>query len=121
MQLDRISELQQLFIVKRTTKEFGKNDFFVRRGQKNNHVGFILKGGFRYLGYTSDGKTRLSDTVLKMISLLIMPHSKSKKELPLMFNPYGIVPFYFLETKNSKHFTKIVVLLISGVKWRKPC
>lgn len=121
MQLDGISELQQLFIVKGTTKEFGKNDFLSGAGKKNDHVGFILKGRFRYLGYTSDGKTRLSVIVLKMISLLIMPHSKLKKELPLMFNPYGIVPFYFLQTKNSTHFTKIVVLLISGVKWRNPC
>jgi CRP-like cAMP-binding protein len=59
MELEGIAELIQFFIAKNTSKEYGKNEFFIQRGQKHNHVGFILKGGFRYLGYTSDGKEQI--------------------------------------------------------------
>ncbi len=59
MELEGIAELRQFFITKDTTREYGKNEFFMQRGQKHNHVGFILKGGFRYLGYTSEGKEQI--------------------------------------------------------------
>ncbi len=55
-ELDGIEKLRQLFIEKGIIKKFKKNDFFLQKGQKYNHIGFILKGGFRYLGYASDGK-----------------------------------------------------------------
>ena len=59
MELDGIAELRQFFTAKDSIKEYGKNEFFVQRGQKHNHIGFILKGGFRYLGNTSDGKEQI--------------------------------------------------------------
>ncbi|WP_321436849.1 Crp/Fnr family transcriptional regulator [uncultured Bacteroides sp.] len=59
MELEGIAELRQFFIAKGTTREYGKNEFFMQRGQKHNHLGFILKGGFRYLGYTSDGNGQI--------------------------------------------------------------
>lgn len=59
LELEGIAELREFFIRNGITKEFGKNDFFMQRGQKHNHVGFILKGGFRYLGYTSDGNEQI--------------------------------------------------------------
>ncbi len=31
----------------------------MQQGRKYNHVGFVLKGGFRYLGYTSEGKNQI--------------------------------------------------------------
>ena len=59
MELEGIAELRQFFIAKGTIKEYGKNELFMQQGQKHNHVGFILKGGFRYLSYTSDGKEQI--------------------------------------------------------------
>jgi len=61
MELEGIAELRQFFIAKDIRKEYGKNEFFMQRGQKHNHVGLILKGGFKYLGYTSDGKEQIVD------------------------------------------------------------
>lgn len=59
MELEGMTEMREFFMEKGTRKEYGKNEFFVQRGQKCNDVGFIIKGGFRYLGYTSDGKEQI--------------------------------------------------------------
>ena len=59
LELDGIEELRQVFIEKGTTKEFKKNDFFIRRGQSHNPIGFILNGGFKYLGYSTGGKEQI--------------------------------------------------------------
>lgn len=59
LELDGIAELRQFFKEKGTLKEYRKNDFFIQRGQRHNYAGCILKGGFSYLGYTSDGKDRI--------------------------------------------------------------
>ena len=59
MELDGIEELRKFFIEKGIPKEYGKNEFFMRRRQKQNQVGFIVKGGFRYLGYSSEGKEQI--------------------------------------------------------------
>ncbi len=59
MELDGMTELREFFMKKGTKKEYGKNEFFVQRGQNPNYVGFIVKGGFLYLGYTSDGKEQI--------------------------------------------------------------
>jgi len=59
MDLDGIPELRQFFIEKGTKKEYRKNEFFVRLGQNHHFAGFILKGGFRYIGYTSEGKEQI--------------------------------------------------------------
>jgi CRP-like cAMP-binding protein len=59
MELDGMTEIRQFFIGKGIAKEYGKNEFFIRRGQKNDYIGFVLEGGFMYLGYTSDGKEQI--------------------------------------------------------------
>lgn len=59
LELDRIAELRQFFTEKGIIKEFEKNDFFIRRGQSHNPIGFILKGGFKYIGYSTDGKEQI--------------------------------------------------------------
>jgi CRP-like cAMP-binding protein len=59
MELDGIAELRQFFLEKGTPKEYAKNEFFTRSGQNHNHIGFILEGGFRYLGYSSEGKEQI--------------------------------------------------------------
>ncbi len=59
MEIDGIAELRQFFIDKGTLKKYRKKEFFICRGQNHNHIGFIVKGGFRYLGYTSDGKDQI--------------------------------------------------------------
>lgn len=59
MELDGIAELRQFFIEKGTLKEYEKRELFMRRGQSHNYIGFIVKGGFRYLGYTSEGKEQI--------------------------------------------------------------
>ncbi len=59
LELDGVEELRQVFKEKGTTKEFKKNDFFIRRGQSHNPIGFILNGGFKYLGYSTDGKEQI--------------------------------------------------------------
>ncbi len=59
LELDGIGELRQVFIKKGITKEFKKNDFLVRRGQTHNPIGFILKGGFKYIGYSTEGREQI--------------------------------------------------------------
>lgn len=59
MKLDGIAELRQFFTEKGLIKEFEKNDFFIHRGQSHNPIGFILKGGFKYIGYSTDGKEQI--------------------------------------------------------------
>lgn len=59
LELDGIEELRQVFVEKGTIKEFEKNDFLVRRGQNHNPIGFILKGGFKYIGYSTEGKEQI--------------------------------------------------------------
>jgi len=60
MQLDGIAELKQFFIENGVSKKYEKNEFFMQRDQKQNYAGFILKGGFRYLSYTtSTGKENI--------------------------------------------------------------
>ncbi|MGV8091374.1 MAG: Crp/Fnr family transcriptional regulator [Mangrovibacterium sp.] len=59
LELEEIKEIRQFFIGAGMPKEYRKNEFFMQRGQKQDYAGFILKGGFRYLGYTSDGKEQI--------------------------------------------------------------
>ncbi len=59
MELDGIAELRQFFIEKGAAKEYAKNEFFIRRNQNHNQIGFILEGGFRFLGYSSEGKEQI--------------------------------------------------------------
>ncbi len=59
LELEEITDVRNFFLEKGTVKKYKKNEFFVQRGQKNDYAGFILKGGFRYLGYTSEGKGQI--------------------------------------------------------------
>ncbi len=59
LELDEITDVKNFFLGKGTVKEYKKNDFFVRQGQKHDHAGFIREGGFRYLGSTSKGKEQI--------------------------------------------------------------
>jgi CRP-like cAMP-binding protein len=59
LDLDGIAELRQFFIEKGTTHDCQKNEFFMQQGQTQNYVGFILKGGFRYVRYTSEGTEQI--------------------------------------------------------------
>ncbi len=59
LELEEIKDVRNFFLEKGTIKEYKKNDFFVRQGQKHDYIGFIQKGGFRYLGYTSGGKEQI--------------------------------------------------------------
>ena len=59
LELEEITEVRNFFLEKGTIKEYKKNDFFVQQGQNHGHAGFIQKGGFRYLGYTSNGKEQI--------------------------------------------------------------
>ena len=59
LELEGIEELREFFITNGSTKEYGKNEFFMHQGQKQNYVGFILKGGFRYVRYTLGGTEQI--------------------------------------------------------------
>jgi len=59
MELEGIVGIRQFFEAEGILKECAKNEFFIRRGQRHNHIAFILEGGFRYLGYSSDGKEQI--------------------------------------------------------------
>ncbi len=59
LELGEITEVKNFFIKEGSIKEYKKNEFFVQQGQKHDYAGFILKGGFRYLGYTSEGKEQI--------------------------------------------------------------
>ncbi|MDM8159611.1 Crp/Fnr family transcriptional regulator [Labilibaculum sp. K2S] len=59
LKLDGIAEMKQFFLENGTAKKYTKNKFFIRQGLKNDSIGFVLDGGFKYLGYTSDGKEQI--------------------------------------------------------------
>lgn len=59
MGLDGIDELRQFFIENGTLKRYKKDEFFIRRGQNNNSIGLIVGGGFRFVGYSSEGKEQI--------------------------------------------------------------
>jgi len=59
MEIDGIAALREFFIEKGSPKEYTKNEFFICKGQNHNFIGFILKGGFRYLGYSREGKEQI--------------------------------------------------------------
>lgn len=59
LELEGINEVRNLFLERGCEKEYKRNEFFARRGQKIDYAGFILKGGFRYLGYTCEGKEQI--------------------------------------------------------------
>jgi len=59
LDLDGIDELRQFFIEKGSPHEFRKDEFFMQQGQMQNYVGFISKGGFRYVRFTSAGTEQI--------------------------------------------------------------
>ncbi len=59
MELEGIVGIRRFFEAEGIPKEYKRNEFFIRRGQHHNHIGFILEGGFRYLGYSSEGKEQI--------------------------------------------------------------
>ncbi|NCA80153.1 MAG: Crp/Fnr family transcriptional regulator [Sphingobacteriia bacterium] len=59
MELEGIVGIRQFFEAEGIPNEFVKNEFFIRRGQHHNHIALILEGGFRYLGYSSEGKEQI--------------------------------------------------------------
>lgn len=59
LDLDGIEELRQFFREKGVVQEYQKNEFFMPQGQTQNYVGFILKGGFRYVRCTAEGTVQI--------------------------------------------------------------
>ncbi len=59
MEIEGIAELRQFFIEYGTTKKYAKSDFFMHAGQNHNPIGLVIKGGFKYLGYSTDGKEQI--------------------------------------------------------------
>jgi len=59
MELEGIVGIRQFFEAEGILKECAKNEFFIHRGQRHNHIALILEGGFRYLGYSSEGKEQI--------------------------------------------------------------
>lgn len=59
LELDSIPQIVDFFQNEGRIKYYEKNEFFIRQGQKNDLVGFIKKGGFRYLSYTSRGNEQI--------------------------------------------------------------
>ena len=57
--LEGIEELKSFISEYGILKQYSKNDFFIRKGYNLNHIGFIIKGGFKYLGYSSDGREQI--------------------------------------------------------------
>lgn len=54
-----INKIKQLFLDNGIVEEYKKNSFFIQQGQIQKKVGFIPKGGFRYLRCTSQGKEQI--------------------------------------------------------------
>jgi CRP-like cAMP-binding protein len=59
LELEEIEELRRFFVATGIRKEYQKDEFFMYQGQKQNTVGYIQKGGFRYLACTSSGKEHI--------------------------------------------------------------
>lgn len=59
LNLEGISKIQQLFLDNGVVEKYKKNSFFIHQGQFQKKVGFISKGGFRYLRYTPLGKEQI--------------------------------------------------------------
>lgn len=114
LELKGIADIKDFFIKKGILSEYKRNDFYVRQGEAHNHVGFILKGGFRYLGYTSDGKDQIvgysfeNDFVvdygsfqIKKISTVDAQAIKDSTVLNLTHNELNIFYDYF-HNKNLR-------------------
>ncbi|MFV0535884.1 MAG: Crp/Fnr family transcriptional regulator [Dysgonomonas sp.] len=59
LELGSIPEIVDFFQNEGRIKYYEKNELFIRQGQKNDLVGFIKEGGFRYLSYTSSGNEQI--------------------------------------------------------------
>ncbi len=59
LNLEGISRIKQLFLDNGVIEEYKKNSFFIHQGQFLKKIGFIPKGGFRYLRYTPMGKEQI--------------------------------------------------------------
>ena len=59
MSISEISELIDFCINKGEIIELNKDDFFFRKGEVSKHLGYIQKGAFRSIDYTSAGKQQI--------------------------------------------------------------
>ncbi|SHF58870.1 cAMP-binding domain of CRP or a regulatory subunit of cAMP-dependent protein kinases [Mariniphaga anaerophila] len=59
LELEEIAGIRNYFLEVGIQKEYQKDDFFMQQGEMQKYIGCIVKGGFRYLGYTSALKEQI--------------------------------------------------------------
>lgn len=57
--VDGISKVKQLFVENGIIEECKKNTIFIHQDQIQKKAGFIIKGAFRYLRHTPDGREQI--------------------------------------------------------------
>jgi len=57
--IDGVSDLREFCLNEGQVFEIKKDDFFFRKGEVAKFAGFIEKGAFRFIDYTSFGKTQI--------------------------------------------------------------
>jgi len=59
LNIDGISDLRDFCLKEGRVFEIRKDDFFIRKGEVPKFAGYIEKGTFRYIDYTTAGKTQI--------------------------------------------------------------
>ena len=120
MELEGIVEIRQFFEAEVIPKEYAKDEFFIRRGQHHNHIAFILEGGFRYLGYSSEGKEQIVG--YSFINDFVVDYATFQAQKPAVIDAQAIkkVQFTHFPSISLIVILKIVESLISEVKSPKP-
>jgi CRP-like cAMP-binding protein len=60
LELDEIPQWIEIFLEKGEVHTYGKDEYFLREGQKCDKMGFVKEGAFRHTVSTSDGTERIA-------------------------------------------------------------
>jgi len=68
--------------------EIARDDFFFRQGENARYVGYIGKGGFRYLSYTSAGKLQIVG--YSFLDDFVVDYGSFQKQIKTIVNAQAI-------------------------------
>ncbi len=59
-ELEELPRTIELFLNTGKKRTFGRNEFFLKEGQKSDLIGYVAEGGFRHLISASDGREQVA-------------------------------------------------------------
>jgi CRP-like cAMP-binding protein len=60
LELEEIPKMIEIFLEKGVVRVIPKGEYFLRQGQRCDHIGYVKEGGFRHLVAASDGTERVT-------------------------------------------------------------